>query len=115
MATHTDDHIFSEPGTSRLHREHIVLHEVGHLLFNHRSLASVSGDDILGDLLTDLNPHTVQRLLARTDYTTYQEQEAEMFASVIQSTAVLRGHGGRSDGGLGDLEAAMGVNVTRYV
>ncbi len=35
LALPAADYIFYEDGTTRLHREHIVLHELGHVLSDH--------------------------------------------------------------------------------
>ncbi|MGW5446082.1 hypothetical protein [Streptomyces asiaticus] len=43
LATDAEDHIFYERRTVPLHQEHIVLHEIGHLLFNHRTVAVDGG------------------------------------------------------------------------
>ncbi|WP_159058860.1 hypothetical protein [Streptomyces caeruleatus] len=60
------------------------------------------------ELFTDLSPRTVRRLLARTSYTTVQEQQAEMLASLI-GTAADRPRRAPSAEVLGQLEAALGV------
>ncbi|MFF9787729.1 hypothetical protein [Streptomyces nigrescens] len=109
IATDSDDHIFFEPKTTKLHQEHIILHEISHLLFNHYSLRDRRIPD-LTVLFSDLAPRTVRRLLARTSYTTVQEQEAEMLASLIRTAAAQRREA-PSAGVLGKLEAALGVGV----
>ncbi|MEU9014118.1 hypothetical protein AB0D12_30995 [Streptomyces sp. NPDC048479] len=114
LATSTDDHIFFEQQTTRSHQEHIVLHEIGHMLFDHHS---VGADEFGGltTLLPDLSPRLIERLLGRTDYTTREEQEAEMFASVL-GTWQGRLRGGDPAGTVGSpnpLEAALGVGTSR--
>lgn len=107
LGTQIDDHIFYEQRTSRAHQEHIVLHEIGHMLFDHHSLATgeVGG---LSTVLGDLSPRLVNRLLARTDYTTGQEREAEMLASLIRTSERQPAEAGPR-GALQELEAALGV------
>jgi hypothetical protein len=114
LATSAADHIFFEEQTTRSHQEHIVLHEIGHLVFDHHSVRS---DDFggLSALLSDLSPRLIERLLGRTDYTTREEQEAEMFASVLRT---WQGRVGGADsagaaGAVNALEAALGVGTTR--
>lgn len=107
LATETDDHIFFETRTTPLHQEHIIMHEIAHLLFDHGS-SPASPAAGLADVFTDLSPGTVRRLLGRTSYTTVQEQEAEMLASLIK-TAADRPRSSPSAGVLGNLEAALGV------
>jgi hypothetical protein len=87
IGTATADHVFYDPGTSPLHAEHIQLHELAHILMGHRASAML-GDRAAalptGDLFPDLDPTTVRRVLGRVSYTTAQEREAEMTASLIR-------------------------------
>ncbi|GHI03103.1 hypothetical protein AQI88_02105 [Streptomyces cellostaticus] len=108
LATDAEDHIFYERRTAPLHQEHIVLHEIGHLLFNHRTMA-LDGAAGWSALLPDLDMHTVQRLLRRTNYATDEEQEAELFASLLGSR-INNPNPQRPGGVLGRLEVAMGVD-----
>ncbi|MFI5938400.1 hypothetical protein [Actinoplanes sp. NPDC051494] len=78
------DYVFYDPGTSRLHAEHIVLHELAHMLSGHTTGLDVSGG-ALARLVPDLDPRTVERMLGRVSYTTTQEREAEMLASLIRA------------------------------
>ncbi|MEV0275727.1 hypothetical protein AB0I22_04995 [Streptomyces sp. NPDC050610] len=105
LATEAADHIFFEQRTGRLHQEHIVLHELGHVLLDHYALGP-DGDGAAG-LLPDLDPKLIHRLLRRTNYTTPQEKEAETLAGLIRTRAEAAGR--RLDGVLGNLQAAMGV------
>ncbi|MGA3489749.1 hypothetical protein ACK8GG_17275 [Micromonosporaceae bacterium DT55] len=85
VATDDADYLFYATSTTRLHREHILLHEVGHLLCGHiddRSLAALP-DLLLPNLSADL----VRRVLGRSDYSAAQEQEAELVASMIAQRA----------------------------
>ncbi|GAA4933030.1 hypothetical protein ACFPM3_04240 [Streptomyces coeruleoprunus] len=107
IATDTDDHIFYEQRTARSHQEHIVLHEIGHMLFNHHATADAGPP---GGLLADLSPRLVRRILARTNYSTRQEQEAEMLATLIRTGEAGAGHGQPSDP-YGKLRAALGVST----
>lgn len=105
IATDIDDHIFYEQRTSRSHQQHIVLHEIGHMLFNHHSLADA---DTLSGIFTDLNPRQVRSILARTSYSTRQEQEAELLATLIRTGETGTDHIGPPDA-YGKLRAALGV------
>ncbi|MEU7553193.1 hypothetical protein AB0B01_12730 [Streptomyces sp. NPDC044571] len=98
VGTDRVDYVFYEAQTTPLHREHIVLHELGHILFGHHSL---DGEE---------PAEGAPVILGRTNYTTRQEQEAEMLASMIRirtagpspaSPAEIRGT-------LARLESAMG-------
>lgn len=110
LATTSDDHIFYEQQTSRLHQEHIVLHELGHMLFNHYATSEEQADAV-GLLLPDLNPRVVRRFLHRTNYTTRQEQEAEMLASVMRTTAD-RPCQEQPRGVTGKLGSALGIGAS---
>jgi hypothetical protein len=68
--------------TAQLHEEHIILHEVGHMLCDHRGTAR-GGDDVLRLLMPDLDPMTVRAILGRTSYSDAEEQEAELIATLI--------------------------------
>ncbi|MBB5940268.1 hypothetical protein [Streptomyces zagrosensis] len=109
LATETDDHIFFEQRTSRVHQEHIVLHEIGHMLFDHWG-TDLGHSGVPQTLLPDLSPQLVQRLLGRASYTNRQEQEAEMLASLLRLRASQSAT--RSPHGvLGRLEAALGTRA----
>ncbi|CAM5256525.1 hypothetical protein SALBM135S_01589 [Streptomyces alboniger] len=107
IATDTDDHIFYEQRTVRARQEHIVLHEIGHMLFDHHTTADA---DTPSRLLSDLSPRLVRRLLARTDYSSRQEQEAEMLATLIRAGGAGADLSQPSDA-YGKLHAALGVTT----
>ena len=84
LATAGADHIFYVPGSSELHRQNIILHEISHMLWEH----TFDGwTDAAAALLPDLDPAMVARTLQRTSYSAPQEQEAEMTAAVILEQA----------------------------
>jgi hypothetical protein len=89
VATADQDVILVEPGVAPLHREHIVLHEVGHILCDHgRALGTPTSLAIR--LLPHLDPALVRRVLGRTSYTTPEEQEAELVATMIGARITQR-------------------------
>ncbi|MEW2413216.1 hypothetical protein AB0953_05780 [Streptomyces sp. NPDC046866] len=92
------DYVFYETQTTPLHREHIVLHELGHILFGHHSLEGEENDG------------QAPVVLGRTNYTTRQEQEAEMLASMIRirTAAPCPQTAAEPRGTLARLESAMG-------
>ncbi|MEU8774425.1 hypothetical protein [Streptomyces sp. NPDC048606] len=101
VGTDTVDHVFYEDRTTPLHREHIVLHELGHILFGHHSLDGEESDG------------HAPVVLGRTDYSTRQEREAEMLASMIRvrirtSGAAHARPASAARGALARLESAMG-------
>ncbi len=83
------DYIVYEQTTSPLHQEHIVLHEVAHLVCEHPGAPQVD-DAHSGRLFTNLDPAMVRRVLARTSYSTDEEIEAELLASLILQHADRR-------------------------
>lgn len=82
------DAIFYEAGTSRLHQEHIIRHELGHLICGHMT-APVLDAEVSRLLLPDLDPSLVRAVLGRTDYSEVEEKEAEMIASLLLRRSVL--------------------------
>lgn len=80
------DYVFYDPDTSRLHAEHIVLHELGHMLSGHTTGLDLDNAAV-ARLVPDLDPRTVETILGRVSYTTAQEREAEMLASLIRARA----------------------------
>lgn len=81
VATPTTDYIAYETSTSPLHRDHIILHELGHVLCDHAA-AGLVGDEHPA-LLPSVDATVVRRVLGRTSYTADQEREAELIASLI--------------------------------
>jgi hypothetical protein len=76
------DYILYEKRTSRPHQEHIIVHEVGHLICHHQAAPVLDSGTILA-LLPHLAPELVARMLGRTGYSDLEEQQAEMIASLI--------------------------------
>ena len=84
----TADYVFYDPETSRLHAEHIVLHELSHMISGHTTgidAGPAAGDGAVGRLVPDLDPRTIDTILGRASYTTAQEREAETLASLIRA------------------------------
>ncbi|GIJ80411.1 hypothetical protein SAMN05443287_10474 [Micromonospora phaseoli] len=68
--------------TTPLLEEHTVLHELGHMLCDHKGSGNLGTD--LGALLApDLDPALVSRFLGRGSYSDRDEQEAELIATLI--------------------------------
>jgi len=85
VATTRIDYLFYEQATTRLHQDHIRLHELGHLVFNHHS-GEVLDEELAGMLGLDVE--LIRRMLARTTYSTDEELEAEVFATLVLERAV---------------------------
>ena len=80
LATDTADYIFARQGTSKLHHQHFVLHEVGHMVCGHQGL-DLSLE--FASMLPHLKPEVIRRALGRTSYSNPHEQEAEAFADFL--------------------------------
>ncbi|MFI6151438.1 hypothetical protein ACIBCA_01935 [Kitasatospora sp. NPDC051170] len=97
IATPTVDYVFHAHGTSALHRQNIVLHELGHMLCEHTGLGGAE----LTPMFSSLDPAMVGRVLARGGYSSPQEEEAELMAALILERA---GWPGAALSPLGDLD-----------
>lgn len=103
VATHNADLIFYEPATSSVHKLHIVLHEVAHLVLGHgapdrerpgyvsRLLSTgqdaLADDDELDDL-GELDLDQLLHILGRTSYTDGEERDAELLATILSDRAL---------------------------
>lgn len=87
-----DDLLLYAEGTSDYHIDQIVCHEVGHMVLGHSQMLSYGADrddtaELCGSLLPDLDPETVEAVLARGEFADDQEDEAERFASTLMVAA----------------------------
>lgn len=108
IATDVADHVFVEHRTSRFHQEHIILHEIGHMLCDHvtEDLPAGLAEALRGG---EVDPGLAGQVLARTSYTTGQEKDAELVASLILER-VARRHA-RALGGVDSrLGTILGIN-----
>lgn len=84
------DHVFFPAGTSAWHQQHIVLHELTHLLCRHRGRGTgrpLVSAGVLHELMPSLDPEIVRTALGRSGYSDPEEREAEMVASLILERA----------------------------
>ncbi|KOU53691.1 MULTISPECIES: hypothetical protein [Streptomyces] len=110
LATETDDHFFYESQTSPLHQEHIVLHEIGHMLFGHATHGGEGGTTGWATaLFPDLDPRLLRHALARSNFSTRHEREAEIMASEIRARS-LSGVDRRSGNVVARLEEGLGLD-----
>ena len=120
IATAKADYILYQQETSKAHQNHIILHELGHLLAGHKS--DPCDDDLLADLYPDMSPDSlrqrypdlepdaVRRALRRTSYDTDQEREAETTATIILEWASVLDQvvvSGRSSEAVQQMGAAL--------
>jgi hypothetical protein len=75
------DVVFYERHTTPLHQQHIILHELGHILCSH---CGIEADELMTPASSDASP-SGERLRALRDgcYTDMEEEEAEMIATLI--------------------------------
>lgn len=79
--TDTADVIFYEIATTPYHQRHIVLHEGSHILQGHVGPAL---HDVAGRVAIHLDPRLIQSLLCRSAFSTQEEAEAEVLATLIE-------------------------------
>ncbi|ROP33411.1 hypothetical protein EDD30_6390 [Couchioplanes caeruleus] len=82
LSTEQADFVFFQQETSGPHQLQIILHELGHLLCEHR-IGSVLSDDLSQLLVPDLDPALIKTMLGRGHYSQEAEQEAETIATLI--------------------------------
>ncbi|PCG87277.1 hypothetical protein CIB93_03720 [Streptomyces sp. WZ.A104] len=105
-----EEHIFYQKETTRVHQDHIILHEVGHILADHEADARAE-EEVLGMSGTDHPRGLITRRLHRTSYSEDYEREAELVATIIQEWAVVIDHTtarGCEDPSLDPLRSALG-------
>ena len=80
LAVEDADHVYVEAGTSPLHQTLIILHELSHMLLDHRC------DDGI-ETMFPLTGRAAGHFLARSDFEPREEREAELLASLILADA----------------------------
>ncbi|MGW2050993.1 hypothetical protein ACWCPF_38400 [Streptomyces sp. NPDC001858] len=84
LMTDSADIVFYQQDTTRAHQDHIILHEVGHIIADHKDeQVWTPGDDPAAGLL----PGGLPRGLPRTCYDSRHEREAELIATIILERA----------------------------
>jgi hypothetical protein len=77
ISTQRRDYVFYEACTTPAHQRHIVLHEAGHLIFDHQGTPDLDGVKQFHHLDPIITTGTAA---ARLDFDDYEERQAEMFA-----------------------------------
>lgn len=90
IASTSADYVLFQAETTRVHQDHIILHEVGHILADHDS--DDTDDDVLEQLMPTIPPEVIRRALRRTSYDAEHEREAELVATIIQEWASVLDH-----------------------
>lgn len=78
------DFIFVVEETSRSHQDHIIAHEVAHILRNHHATELPAPAPLPKRVVSRLDPDMVRSVLGRTRYTHQDEREAELIATLLQ-------------------------------
>ncbi|MFJ9818089.1 hypothetical protein ACIRU3_23055 [Streptomyces sp. NPDC101151] len=84
VMTESMDVIFYQQETTRAHQDHIILHEVGHMIAGHGGEQAWPPED-----LTGAGPGGPALWLQRTCYDSAHEREAELIATIILERAAL--------------------------
>ncbi len=84
LVTDSVDFVAYQRNTSRVHQDHIICHEFGHLIAGHRT-TSVLGAEALRLLAPNIDPVVVRRMLGRTGYGADAEREAEYIAEMLMA------------------------------
>lgn len=82
IATDAEDFVVYESHTSRLHQEHIIAHELAHIVCGHHSGEQLD-DSMARVLFPSIDPGAVRAVLGRCGYQAGAEQEAETMASLL--------------------------------
>ncbi|WP_153346164.1 hypothetical protein [Nocardia aurantia] len=78
------DFIAYQRDTTRMHQDHIVCHEFGHLLAGHRPV-TVTGPAAARLLAPHIDPAVVERMLGRSCSSESEEREAERIADLLMA------------------------------
>ncbi|WP_346342624.1 hypothetical protein [Streptomyces sp. SID685] len=81
ISTGACDYIVYQRETTKSHQDHIILHEVGHILAGHDS--DDGDEDLWALMMPDIDPQAIRRALRRTSYDQDHEREAELVATII--------------------------------
>ena len=80
------DVIVHAANTSTVHQTHIVLHEIGHMVCEHRGACDLALGS-LADLGLPVGSRLAEHMLGRSTYSSDEEQEAEMVGTLIRLAA----------------------------
>jgi hypothetical protein len=95
VASTQSDYILYQAGARPLHRLHIILHELSHLICEHQP-RPVTEAEFLQIMLPDLSAQAFQHMLNRGAYSTAEDQEAEILATLILARVTHSSYEGRA-------------------
>ncbi|MEV0295121.1 ImmA/IrrE family metallo-endopeptidase [Nocardia sp. NPDC050710] len=96
IAKHDSDVIVYGADTTEWHAEHIIAHELGHMLLGHGPDPAPADDcapttetlSAVAELLPSIAPESIRHVLGRTDYGNTRERDAETFADLVMLQAM---------------------------
>ncbi|MFI9510089.1 hypothetical protein [Nocardia sp. NPDC052566] len=92
VARKHDDIIVYDAAATDRNIDHIVLHEVGHMLLGHGKDDAEPAAPLaptLAALLPSISPHSIRHVLGRNDFGEANERDAEVFADMTMVYATL--------------------------
>ncbi|MEU8894821.1 hypothetical protein [Nocardia sp. NPDC048505] len=89
----TDSDLIVYSADTEWHADHVIAHEIGHMLLRHDEIGASGGVPAgrlpLYALMPALSPDAIQDVLGRNDYDTERETAAETFADLLMVEATL--------------------------
>ncbi|MGO4647569.1 hypothetical protein AB4305_21765 [Nocardia sp. 2YAB30] len=87
---HDDIIVYDADATGR-NADHMILHEIGHMLLGHGKDRERSGPlpPSLAVILPSISPQSIEHVLGRSEFGTDREREAEVFADMTMVYATL--------------------------
>ncbi|WP_329317180.1 toxin (plasmid) [Streptomyces sp. NBC_01278] len=113
VATDDEDFICYQRFTTQAHQQHIVRHEIGHMLCGHEA-APVMPDEVVQLLMPTLSPDLVRSVLGRTQYSTEEERMAELVASLMPASAMSARIQTSVSPGVANLMTHLGRSLERH-
>ncbi|MFE3325907.1 toxin [Streptomyces sp. NPDC059176] len=114
LSTDDVDYIGYQKFTTQAHQQHIIRHELGHMMCGHEA-APVMPDEVIRLLMPRLAPDLVRSVLGRTQYSNEEERAAELVASLMpmQGDAVVRRPSTNASPGMANLITHIGRSLER--
>ncbi|MEV6278594.1 hypothetical protein [Nocardia sp. NPDC051832] len=86
----TDSDIVMYSADTEWHADHVIAHEIGHMLLGHDEPDGIPADRLsLYSLMPALSADAIHNVLGRNDYSSEREISAETFADMLMVEATL--------------------------
>ncbi|MGQ4597545.1 hypothetical protein [Nocardia sp. R6R-6] len=90
VARRHDDIIVYDAAATGRNADHVILHEVGHMLLGHHEDEERSdAPPTLAAILPSISPQSIEHVLGRAEFGVDREREAEVFADMTMVYATL--------------------------